>query len=135
MGWWISKAGRIFQNPDHFEFVKAHPKMFGLPKVVSEFGLAQRQATLDEVIAKGWIRARGDRRQGLTFEVSSLNPDTLFNIREFLLKEKWDQGQKVLVEEVTSGSTMYETVAFFTSDEALAVARNPRSRKRRLARR
>ncbi len=134
MGWWISKAGQIFQNPDHFEFVKAHPKLFGLPKVVAEFGLAQRQATLDEVIAKGWIRARGDRRQGLTFEVSSLNPDTLFNIREFLLKEKWDPGQKVLVEEVTSGGTMYEPVSFFTSDEALAVARNPHKRKR-LARR
>lgn len=134
MGYWISKAGRIFENPDHFEFVKAHAKLFGLPKVVAQFGLAQRQATLDEVIAKGWIRARGDRRHGLTFEVASMNPDTLFNIREFLLKQKWDPDQKVLVEEVASGSTMYEPTSFFTSDEALAVARNPR-RRRRLSRR
>lgn len=128
MGWWISRAGRTFQNPDHYEFVKAHPKLFGMPKVVSRFGGAERQATLDEVIAKGWIRTRGDRRQGLSFEVASITPDTLFNIREFLIKQKWDPDQKVMVEEQVGGS-MYEPASFFMSDAALAVAKNPKRRR------
>lgn len=128
MGWWISRAGRTFSNSDHYEFVKAHPRLFGMPKIVSEFGLAERTPILEEAVAKGWIRARGDRRQGLVFEVAAITPDTLFNVRDFLLKQKWDPDQKLMIEE-SSGATWYEPASFFMSDAALAVAKNPKRRR------
>jgi len=128
VGYWISRAGRVFANSDHYEFVKAHPKLFGMPKVVSGFGLAERTPILEEVVSKGWIRARGDRRNGLTFEVAAITPDTLFNIRDFLIKQKWDPSQKLMIEE-QSGATWYEPAEFFMSDAALAVARNPKRRR------
>jgi len=129
MGWWIRKDGRIYPNEDHFEFVKANAKLFGLtPKFAAGLGLAQREATLSEVIKEGWIRVRGDRRQGITFEVPSLSESVLFNIKDFLAKTKWDPDAKVLVDEVTgiSSQPMYESARFFLTDSALAVARNPR---------
>lgn len=132
MGYWISRAGRIFSIPDHYEFVKAHPKLFGLPKIVSQFGSTERQPTLDLVISKGWIRARGDRRQGLTFEVAALNPDTLFGIREFLIRTKWDPDQKLMVYD-GSMTPLVESASFFTSDAALAVAENPKRKRGRAA--
>lgn len=131
MGWWISKAGRVYPNQDHFEFVKAHPKMFGLkPAFAAQLGLAQRSATLEEVVKEGWIRVRGDRRQGLTFEVPTLNEDVLFRVKDFLLSTKWPQSEKVLVDEIGGfSSPLYEPASYFTSDAALAVARNPGRRR------
>jgi hypothetical protein len=131
MGYWISKGGDIYPNADHFEFVKAHPKLFGLtPDAVKRLGLGDRQPTIDEAISKDWIRVRGGGRQGLAFEIAVLSQNTLFNIREFLIAQKVDPSQKVLIDEVATGATWYNPVSWITSDEALAVARNPRKRRR-----
>lgn len=131
MGWWIAKSGKIYPNEDHFGFLKANPKLFGLTaKFAASLGLAEREAALTEVVKDGWIRVRGDRRNGLTFEIPTTSEEVLFRVKDFLLKTKWDPSEKVLVDEIGSGtSPLYERVSYFTSDEALAVARNPRKRR------
>lgn len=136
MGWWISRDGRTFPNPDHYEFLKANPKLFGLTQgAVKRLGLADREPTLDEALSKDWIRVRGGGRQGLAFEISVLSQNTLFNIRQFLIEKKIDPSEKVLIDEVATGATWYNPASWIISDEALAVARNPRKRRRLALRR
>ena len=127
MGWWISRAGQVYPNPDHYGFVLTHPKLFGLTtKGVKGFGLDQRQDLLDAVIAKGWTRVRGDSRQGLSFEVNEFDQTTVWNIKQFLIEKKWDPKEKVLIDEAKYGASWYEPVNWFLTDEALKVARNPK---------
>lgn len=135
MGFWIARSGEVFPNPDHYGFVLTHAKLFGLTaKGVKGFGLEQRSGVLDAVIAKGWIRVRGDQRQGLSFEVNEFDQTTVWNIKQFLVEKKWDPKAKVLIDETKYGASWYEPVNWFLTDEALKVARNPK-RKRKAARR
>lgn len=130
MGYWISREGRVYDNRDHYEFVKAHPKRFGFSAAeVKGFGGAERQGVLDEVIRRGWIRVRGDARQGLAFEIRKFDGDTLFNIAEFLRRSKWDPNAMVLVDD--GQRSIYEPVTYFTEGAALSAVANPRRRKRK----
>ena len=135
VGYWISKAGDTYQNPDHYEFLKANPKLFGLKASdVKKLGPGDRQPTLDLAIANDWIRVRGTR-PNLAFEVAVLSQSTLFNIRQFLVEKKIDPNEKFLIDEVATGSTWYQPVSWVLSDEALKVARNPKNRRRLALRR
>lgn len=127
MGWWISRAGQVYPNPDHYGFVLTHPGLFGLTaKSVKGYGLEQRQDVLDKVIAKGWIRVRGDQRQSIVFEVQEFDQTAVFNIKQFLIEKKWDPKEKVLIDEKGYGASWYEPVNWFLTDAALSVARNPK---------
>jgi hypothetical protein len=133
MGWWVSRAGEIYPNPDHYTFVLSHPKLFGMTaREVKGYGLDERQGVLDRAIASGWLRVRGDQRQGITFEVQALDEPTVFAMKTFLSEKAWDPNAKILVEEqISRGRAWYEPAAWVLSDGALAVARNPGKRKQR----
>jgi hypothetical protein len=129
MGWWISPKGDSFQNPDHYEFLKANHKLFGFDKkFIAKLGLADRQKTIDLAIAGDWIRVRGTRPH-LSFEVSVVTNKALWNIREFLVNNKFPADEKLLIDEVATGSSVYQPASWVLGDEALKYARNPKKRR------
>jgi hypothetical protein len=129
MGWWIrTKDGKVFSNQDHYEFVKAHPKLFGFPNEIRDYGLDERTAIIEQSIKNGWIRVRGDRRQGIACEIARFDGNTLWSISEFLTKQKWDPDEKVLVDD--GRRTLYEKAVYFTQGAALSVVSNKSRRGR-----
>ena len=130
MGWWISRDGEIAPNPDHYTYLLAHPERFGLKKAqVKGAGIMEREALLDHALTQGWIRVRGTRPH-LAFEVAIFDPNTLFNIRQFLVKTKVARDEKLMIEEAATTASWYKPASWVLDDEALAVVRNPRRKPR-----
>ena len=131
MGYWLSPEGKAYPNPDHYQFILSHPALFRMKKKDLRGGVADRQPTIDLAIAGNWIRVRGTRPH-LSFEFAVLDQRTIWNVKEFLIRQKIDPTERILFEEAATGASWYEPASWVLEDTALMVARNPK-RKRRLA--
>lgn len=131
MGWWINPEGKSIST-EHFSYIIDHPKTFGYTKAEAKsWGVADRQPTIDSVKSQGWVRVVGTRPH-LAVEFWLLTPHTIWQIKEFFKKVKMDPAERVLFEETASTHSWYEPAAWILGDMALAVARNPKGKKRRV---
>lgn len=134
MGFWIRPDGKWKNIPDHYEFIRAHPKDFGFKvKEAAAWTLADRTGVIETATARGWIRVRGTR-PNLSFEFWLLDGDTIANIKDFLTGEKIALDEKIMFEENSTGKNWYREAGWVLDDSILAVAANPevaRNRKRR----
>lgn len=134
MGWWIRPDGKWKNIPDHFEFIRAHPKDFGFKaKEAAAWTLADRTGVIETATQRGWIRVRGTR-PNLSFEFWLLDGDTIANIKDFLTGEKIALDEKIMFEENSTSKNWYREAGWVLDDSILAVAANPevaRNRKRR----
>jgi|ERR1700687_769195 len=129
MGAWIRPDGKWKFIPDHFEYIKAHPKDFGFKKKDPEgWGLGDRGEVIEKALKRGWIRVRGIR-PNLSMEFFRLDNNTIFNIKDFLSTEKVDPDEKIMFE--SEHMNWYEPAAWILGDGALAVAANKGKRRRK----
>jgi hypothetical protein len=129
MGAWIRPDGKWKFIPDHFNYIKEHPKEFGFTKKEAEtFDLSNRTATIEKATERGWIRIRGTR-PNLSMEFWKLDGTTIANIRDFLVTEKIDPDEKIMFEEGSTGNSWYEPGAWILDGWADKVSRNPRRRR------
>lgn len=130
MGWWITPLGKWKQIPDHFEYVRAHPKEFGIQaKETKDWGLSDRSAVLESVLRKGFIRVRGTRPH-LSMEFWALDGDTIANINDFLVGNKIDPGERVMFE--SRIGARYEPASWILEGRALSAAANPHRKRRKV---
>lgn len=122
MGWWIREDGKVYENPDHFNFMREHPKAFGYSaREAAAWTLADRSAVIEEATKRGWIRVRG-KSPHMSFEFWQMSPNIVFNIKEFLVGQGIDPDENMLLEENASGRSWYKPAAWVITDEALVMA-------------
>lgn len=127
MGYWISRDGDLYDTGahGHFAFIVANPDKFGLSPKEVEGTVREHQPIIDHALGRGWIRVRGSR-PNLGIEFAVLDGNTIFNLKDFFHKSKMDPVEKVMFEEAATGGSWYKPAAWIMTDEALAVARNPK---------
>src|SRR5262245_30020566 len=109
MGLWISPEGRSYPTPDHWEFLRLNPRLFGFSKSKSAtWGLGDRDPMFDAAQARGWIRVRG-KRPHLSFETGAFDRNALNRIRAFLSSRDVSPDEEILIEDA-AGTTWYEAV-------------------------
>lgn len=131
MGAWIRPDGKWKFIPDHFEYIKGHPKDFGFKsKDPASWGLGDRSAVIEKATQRGWIRVRGTR-PNLSMEFWELNTNTILNIKDFISTEKVDPDEKIMFEANSTGKSWYEPASWILGERALAVAANEGKKRRR----
>lgn len=130
MGFWIRPQGGWYHIPDHWNFMRGKPKIFGFSlREAASWTLKDRDAVMAEAKRAGWIRVRGTSPH-LSIEFWKLNGDTIANIKDFLQSEQVNPDEKIMFEEeIRNGKTWYEPASWILDDDALKYSRNPKRRR------
>ena len=121
MGHWISPTGEVHPNPDHWCYMRAHPRLFGFTKAeASRWEIEDREPLLDLALVRGWIRVRG-KQPHLAFMFEVLDPDVVRRIAVFMRKLEPERRERALFDEVGTGQSWYEPFTWISGEGAQAV--------------
>ena len=114
MGCWISPTGKAFPNPDHWLYVKAHPRRFGFTaREARSWEITDRDWILNAAVGRGWIRVRGERPH-LAFQFALLDEGLVRRLDAYLRGLGVVPRERALFEEVFSERHWYEPFEWIT---------------------
>ena len=114
MGCWIGPEGKAYPNPDHWLYMKAHPRRFGFTvREALGWEFKDRERLLDAALDRGWIRVRGERPH-LAFMFSNLDEGVVKRLDIYLRPLQSDPKERCLFEATRALEHWYEPFDWIT---------------------